>query len=320
LDHGAKLDEQAISSLLYAAVTDGNLMALMLEYTSSEEISGELGESLLEEAAVQDQREVVELLESCGAPVSIFAACALGRTERVAELLTQNPDLLKESREDEPYEMLEIAASRGYVELVKVLLDRGATLDESLALDGATLNGHIAVVELLIARGADVNSRNDDELTPLQVAVSNGNLEIAKVLIAHHADSKLVDEERNTILHLAAMSNSSDIVRYLVKDGLDVNVRNRRGETPLHQAAMLGKARMAALLIKLGADVNARDCCGATPLVVAEGAAFDSSSSYQEEDPVEPTKVVQQAYDATDADADHRNLMVKLLSNHGGHR
>ena len=80
------------------------------------------------------------------------------------------------------------------------------------------------IVELLIAKGADVNMRDDSGQTPLLNATSGGHKEIIELFIA---------------------------------EGADVNAKGYDGMTPLHVAALYGRKEIAELFIAKGADVNA---------------------------------------------------------------
>ena len=100
----------------------------------------------------------------------------------------------------------------------------------------AAQKGHKEITELLIAKGADVNAKEEDGWTPLHYAVYEGYKEIAELLIAK---------------------------------GADVNAKEEDGWTPLHDAAT---KEIAELLIDNGADVNAKDGTGSTALDTAEEA------------------------------------------------
>ena len=89
------------------------------------------------------------------------------------------------------------AAKSGAVSRVQQLLEQDASLifvrdaDGSTPLHCATWKGHLAVVELLLSRGADINATNQNDhwgTTPLHAAAHANQRAIAEVLIAHGAD------------------------------------------------------------------------------------------------------------------------------------
>ena len=81
------------------------------------------------------------------------------------------------------------AATKGHLDMVNLLLERGAdpnAVDANswTALFWAVHRGHVAVVKPLIARGASINIRDPGGRSPLQVAQMEGQTEIHQLLEA----------------------------------------------------------------------------------------------------------------------------------------
>jgi ankyrin repeat protein len=81
----------------------------------------------------------------------------------------------------------------GWIEMVQVLLDRGATVDSEdnlgqtplhMVSRGAYISQEdgVRITQLLLAYGADVNAQDNDHATPLDLASHHGKLEIASLL------------------------------------------------------------------------------------------------------------------------------------------
>jgi ankyrin repeat protein len=206
------------------------------------------------------------------------------------------------------------AASRKDAEAVKLLLDAGADpnaftendsfppLSKALSIDrGQTEEQAVPVVELLLARGANVNwqdprygftpifgrgevlgplllkhgakldvrMRGGD--TPLHYAAVLGERDSAvRFLLAQKVDVNARNDAGQTPLHMPfRLSPSPRVIELLLGGGADVNARDKQGRTPLHAAAERGPASVAELLIDAKADLGARDDSGATPLHLA---------------------------------------------------
>ena len=71
-----------------------------------------------------------------------------------------------------------------------------------------------------------MDSKNDDEQTPLHLAAQNGSVKIVKELINRKKDIVQDDDEvGNTPLHLAALSGREHCIRELVRLGADTAAR-----------------------------------------------------------------------------------------------
>ncbi|MGL5871737.1 MAG: ankyrin repeat domain-containing protein [Xenococcaceae cyanobacterium] len=138
------------------------------------------------------------------------------------------------------------------------------------------------LVELLIAKGADINARDKDGRIPLFWAARNHQYEVAELLIAKGVDVNSRDHFGYTSL-MWAMSPEEEEGRrtlltaklltaeLLIAKGANVNARDYSGITSLHQAARNHRREVVEFLISKGANVNARDNNGLTPLSSAAG-------------------------------------------------
>jgi cytohesin len=131
-------------------------------------------------------------------------------------------------------------------------------------LHGARSGG--AVKELL-KKGAEVNTRDNHDRTPLHLAANFDRKDVAEALIQAGADIDAKDKDGQTPLHWAVDRGNKEIAELLLDMGASKDVKNNNSFTPLHEATLLyGKKEIAELLISRGADVNAPDKDGQTPL------------------------------------------------------
>jgi ankyrin repeat protein len=164
-----------------------------------------------------------------------------------------------------------VAAEAGNLEGVTKALEAGANPSamgpNSGALHCAAFNGHEAVVELLLAKGAEVEIKDTQSYYPLHLSVSRGHVSITEKLIAAGANLEVITSQNGTPLHIAAASNHANALAVLIKEGANLEAKDVNGLTPLAAAASLGNLDVVRLLIEKGADVNTRDVGQDTPLI-----------------------------------------------------
>lgn len=143
--------------------------------------------------------------------------------------------------------LLTTAAKVGKVDMVQLLLSKGARIvtkdcEGNSALENAAAGGHDEVVKLLLEEGANVNEETGplSDGTALQCAATNGHLSIVQLLLERSARVEkqgLGPGNKETALIRAARSNSEATAILLVEHGADVLTRSLSGKTVLHLAA-----------------------------------------------------------------------------------
>jgi ankyrin repeat protein len=137
----------------------------------------------------------------------------------------------------------------------------------------AAKNRRLAIVELLLKAGADLNSTDGDERTALSYAAANGDELMAKLLLDWGAGVDSKDRDWHTPLWHAVRDGNANIVKLLLDRGAESDSKTQYGETPLAIAAMYGRRDVVELLLDRGAEVDSRDIYGRTPLSHAASAA-----------------------------------------------
>jgi ankyrin repeat protein/serine/threonine protein kinase len=122
------------------------------------------------------------------------------------------------------------------------------------------------VIRFLLAKGAPLEVRTADGLTPLMRAAWFGEREAVEVLLEAGADVEPVDNHGFNALHSALEYGHHEIARLLVARGARLDVRTEDGRTPLSIAATAGNEETVDFLLGAGADANAADDNGMTPL------------------------------------------------------
>lgn len=185
---------------------------------------------------------------------------------------------------------MHFAATKGNVSMVTALINAGAVITAPetglSALMFATARGHEQVVRVLLARGASANESGNCGKQPLHVAIETRNHAIVDLLIDNGADINAVDRggssplayaiskdcmrtmmrlleaganAGNFSLHLAARLNREHVIQLLLVYGADRNERDATGKTALHYAARFGHASLTKSLLDSGFNVDVLD-------------------------------------------------------------
>ncbi len=144
--------------------------------------------------------EVLAHLRAQGADCDICTASHIGDLDRVKELLDQDRALANRVSDYVTYYLgsgapLKNAAAQGHIEIVKLLLERGAdpNLPEAgIAPDGhalysAVAGGHIEIAKLLLEHGAHPNPEVESSADALSRAISASNQPMIDLLCSHGA-------------------------------------------------------------------------------------------------------------------------------------
>jgi ankyrin repeat protein len=97
-------------------------------------------------------------------------------------------------------------------------------------------------------------------------AAKTGNIDALKQHLAKGFDVNDKDEGGGSALGLAALAGQTEAVKFLIEKDADVSFAGGDNNTPLHGAAFLGHVEAAELLVEAEAKVNAQNIRGETPL------------------------------------------------------
>ncbi len=121
----------------------------------------------------------------------------------------------------------------------------------------------------LIERGADVNTVNKWNESPLTKAAYRGFFDIVKILIENGADVNLKTKNGHTALTLAAYQGHTNIVKVLIENGARINSATNLKDTALTLAAYQGHIDIVKMLIFNGASIGRANKEGNTALALA---------------------------------------------------
>lgn len=193
------------------------------------------------------------------------------------------------------------AAFFGYLEVVRLLLNYGAAIDEAdqyTALYRASSFGYTEIVEVLLREGADTGVLAPSGESALWKSVQGGHYECTRLLLSYGARPNVgLGVNGETALYQACALGHEPTVRLLLRSGARPNSRPHQyngparstgslpldqlgteagrpqsswgSDEPLHVAARGGRFNIARLLLNYGASVNAKNRAGQSALDIA---------------------------------------------------
>lgn len=265
-----KCHTQAIQRAVYICVEKNwhiSLAKLIPYYSRHINQRSTKGKTILDIAIGKKSSESVAILLANGAKFTdqnqklnflrtkpLLAACKANDCKTLDALLRSGhynlPDCLESARVD-LLNTANVAAIRGNQSCLELLLQYGLDVDEKITPCGSTAlfltaaNGHIACVELLLAKKADVNYRNSKHETRLFAACCMGNPRSVQLLIENGASINTQCFQDWTPLIEAIISpneGSLECVKILLKAGADVSIYDAYGNSPYKLAVDSGKA------------------------------------------------------------------------------
>lgn len=219
-------------------------------------------------------------LPAIGGPgqTEISMAIRAKNIQAVEALIARGVNLNEQTNDGTP---LTLAAMIGFAPIVNLLLEKGADINSkdkggNTALILASFYGKLDIVILLINKGANLNIRNLYGSTALLRACEESYEDVANLLMDKGADVNIQNYSRDTALIVATRVNNGILINNLLNKGADINARGFGEITPL-MTAVNNKLRLAVeQLLARGADINLQDSSGNTALILA--AASGSSA------------------------------------------
>ena len=196
---------------------------------------------------------------------SFFSSARSGDVKTLENFLVQNPALVH-ARDGKGNSAVVIAAGRGQIAVIRLLLQYGANVED------ATQHGLF------------------EGKTALSWAASQGRTEAVAVLLQAGADPQRMSKRGVFLgkgpLMWSASQGRTEVVRLLLAAGVDVNHSsdegNFRGKTCLMWASSQGRVETVALLLEFGADVNAVDEDGVSALMWASGSEVKDEKDHKQ--------------------------------------
>jgi len=166
----------------------GTLLSLACKYGRLEAV-----QVLIDKGADVDSRETIHWHGAAASRRSALCLAVWGGHAEIVSLLLERHAAVDDPSGNSAATLLEEAADRGFTDIVRALLDARADVEESTGSDAvlcrAISGQHRDIVELLLDRGAKANANGSDGSSPLQVAVRSNAPDIVRLLLAKGADA-----------------------------------------------------------------------------------------------------------------------------------
>ncbi|XP_008113525.1 poly [ADP-ribose] polymerase tankyrase-2 isoform X2 [Anolis carolinensis] len=201
----------------------------------------------LHEAASKNRVEVCSLLLSYGADPTLLnchnkSTIDLAPTPQLKERLAyefKGHSLLQAARESD------VARVKKHLSLEIVNFKHPQTHETALHCAAASpYQKRKQVCELLLRKGANINEKTKDFLTPLHVASEKGHNDVIEVVVKHEAKVNALDNLGQTSLHRAAHCGHLQTCRLLLSSGCDPSIVSLQGFT----ASQMGNESIQQLL------------------------------------------------------------------------
>ncbi len=211
------------------------------------------------------------------------------------------------------------AAKRGSLEEVIASIENGADINfqeevfRNSAFHIAASNGFLNIIKHLFENGADITLQNAVDMTPLHLAVRDGRFSVF-VYLLENLDSfpelllndvitvarmsvysnpmfvKMLEQfrikvvrpstdhldEKDALLLNAAHDGQTEDVTRAINQGANIEVEDGRGMNPLIWASLRGQIDVIRILISRGANIEAYNFAGWTALIQASAHGHDS--------------------------------------------
>ncbi|XP_020288910.1 histone-lysine N-methyltransferase EHMT2 isoform X2 [Pseudomyrmex gracilis] len=210
--------------------------------------------------------------------MSLYTSVKNGDLEKLVNVLACGYNANHTFRDYAQRTGLHIAADKGHLSCVHVLVQAGAQVDvmdrnQLTPLMLAATKGNADVVKYLIRVGADVTLKGEDGMTALHMAAKSGHLKVCQIILTECKVPRTlvdsVDDGGWTSLIWACEFCHTDVARYLLDKKCDPLIRDAEQNIALHWSAFSGSAEITEMLLNEGCDVNAVNVHGDTPLHIA---------------------------------------------------
>ncbi|RMZ96169.1 TANC1 isoform X2 [Brachionus plicatilis] len=276
-----QLDSNGLCALTYASLSKKDLFHLLDLYIQCVQSRTSLSSIrlLIEQAFVLAAGHgnlncliyLRNLLKSCGVCIdsvdslrgetALSAACLNGH-KVICEFLVNEAGASVNVCNGRSWSALLCAVKSGCWEIVEFLLAKRGDIIDLADKNGRTpiilaaSEGHLAIIDILIERGAELNAQDRDGLSALSWACLKGHHNAALALLEHPVDVNHTDQSGRTALDLATFYGDVRLVQLLIERGAQIEHVDKIGMRPLDRAIGCRNVPVVSCFLKKGAKLN----------------------------------------------------------------
>ena len=179
------------------------------------------GASPLLIAIYYQKTDIAKALADAAGTIDMFEAAALGRVDRIRQLLRENPSLASAYAPD-GFPPVGLAAFFGHLDAVKVLIAAGADIHAAAenglkvqAIHAAVASKNLDIVRTLLEAGADPNAAQQQGFRPMHESGSSGSRELAELLMKYGGDPTLKNDDGKSTITLAREKGHAEFADWL---------------------------------------------------------------------------------------------------------
>ncbi|MFN0030173.1 MAG: ankyrin repeat domain-containing protein [Acidimicrobiales bacterium] len=203
--------------------------------------------------------------------------------DTVRLLVAGGADLALRSAEDgvTPLDHAQSRQQQAIVTTLQTALGSNTPLDPNQHLLAAAASGDADAAAIALRNGADIETRDSRQRTPLLLAVTEDRVAVARLLVGYGADPDAVDAQRDTPWLVTGVTGSVAMVDVLLPAKPDFTLRNRFGGISIIPASERGHVEYVRRVAGLGININHVNDLGWTALLEAV-ILGDGTKPYQE--------------------------------------